>query len=149
MPVWEVMSPAPIAVHPETTLGELIALFEQHDYNGFPVVDNQRILRGLVTKLDLLRVLRPDPEFHLPDLTAVSGREIRLIMRLGVVTVEPDDLAAAAADLMVSTGLRSLPVVERTSGAPVLIGMLSRSDLLRGLEVETSAPTIFSLGRKE
>jgi CBS-domain-containing membrane protein len=135
--VWEVMSPSPMTVTPETSLRTLVDLFERHDFNAIPVVNSERVLCGLVTKVDLLRLLRPDAEFRLPDFSEFADDGVQRIMRRGVVTVEPDDLAAAAADLMVTTGLRSLPVVERKSGRPVLVGMLSRGDLLRGLEVET------------
>jgi CBS domain-containing protein len=137
MPVWEVMSPSPVTVHPDTPVRVLIALFERLDHNAFPVVDARQVLCGLVTKLDLLRLLRPDAEFRVPDFADVAGCQVSQIMRRGVVTVEPDDPAAAAADLMVTTGLRSLPVVERKAGPPVLMGMLSRGDLLRGLWVES------------
>lgn len=139
MPVWEVMSPSPVTVSPETTVGELLELFERHDYNAFPVVDAANVLRGVVTKLDLLRLLRPDEDLQLPALPEVVRRRVGSIMRHGVVTVEPDDPAALAADLMVATGLRSLPVVQRGPGKPVLMGMLSRGDLLRGLRIETRA----------
>jgi CBS domain-containing protein len=55
-------------------------------------------------------------------------------MRRGVVTVEPEDPVAVAADLMVETRLRSLPVVQRSPGAGrMLVGIVSQGDLLRGL----------------
>lgn len=137
MPVWEVMSPSPVAVSGDAPIRVLIDLFGRHDFNAFPVLDARQVLCGLVTKLDLLRLLRPDGEFRIPDFASVANCPVSQIMRHGVVTVEPDDPAAAAADLMVATGLRSLPVVERKAGPPVLIGMLSRGDLLRGLWVES------------
>lgn len=139
MPVWEVMSPSPITIGPGTTLAELLDLFDRHDVNAFPVVDEGEGLLGLITKLDVLRLLRPHEGLTLPDFASVAGRRVTEVMRTGVVTVEPDDPAAVAADLMVATGLRSLPVVDRSSGRPVLQGMLSRGDVLRGLWVETGA----------
>lgn len=139
MPVWEVMSPSPATVPPETPVGELIELFERQDFNAFPVVDAAGTLLGLVTKLDVLRLFRPGEDLHVPDLEGIADRRVEEIMRPGVVTVEPDDPAVVAADLMVTAGLRSLPVVERGSGRPVLRGMLSRGDLLRGLRVAAGA----------
>jgi CBS domain-containing protein len=139
MPVWEVMSPSPATVLPDTSIGELIERFEREDYNAFPVVDAAGVLHGFVTKLDVLRLFRPGQGLELPALGDVAGRRVEEIMRRGVVTVEPDDPVAVAADLMVATGLRSLPVVERGPGSPVLRGMLSRGDLLRGLRVEARA----------
>lgn len=139
MPVWEAMTPSPVVVNPETTVAEVLDLFERHDFNAFPVVDAEGVLRGLLTKLDLLRLFRPDQSGLIPELADVSGRRVEELMRHGVVTVEPDDRVAVVTDLMVATGLRSLPVVERSTGLPVLLGMLSRGDLLRGLRVEAGA----------
>jgi len=49
------------------------------------------------------------------------------------VFVEPLDAITAAGNLMVVTNLRSLPVIERREGRLVLVGMLSRGDVLRWL----------------
>ena len=38
----------------------LKALFESYDFNGFPVVDASGHLLGMVTKLDVLKVICPD-----------------------------------------------------------------------------------------
>jgi CBS domain-containing protein len=139
MPVWEVMTPSPLVVKPETTVAEALGLFERHDFNAFPVVEAEGVLRGLLTKLDLLRLFRLDQSGLIPALADLSERRVEELMRHGVVTVEPDERVAIAADLMAATGLRSLPVVNRSTGRPVLIGMLSRGDLLRGLRVEAGA----------
>jgi CBS domain-containing protein len=45
-PVLDVMSRAPITVTPQTSVGELIALFDRHDFNAFPVVDRAGIVRA-------------------------------------------------------------------------------------------------------
>ena len=58
--VREIMTPAPVTVRPDTSISDLKALFERYDFNAFPVVDEVGVLRGLVSKLDLLRVFRPD-----------------------------------------------------------------------------------------
>ena len=136
MPIREVMTTSPVTVHPTTTVTELLALFDRHDYNAFPVVAADGTLRGIVSKLDVLRLLRPDEQFRLPDPKVIGATRVAGIMRPGTITVEGDDPVVAAAELMVSTGLRSLPVVRRGSGWPVLVGIVSRGDLLRGLRFE-------------
>jgi CBS domain-containing protein len=134
-PVREVMTRAPITVTRDTTVGELMALFDHHDFNAFPVVDDGHTLSGIVTKLDVLRLLRPDRAFDVSDAHMLSSRRVADIMRHGVVSVEPDDPIVAVADLMVETRLRSLPVVQRKSGGPVLVGIVSQGDLLRGFRL--------------
>jgi acetoin utilization protein AcuB len=112
-------------------VGSLRRLFQEHDFNAFPVVDGGGILRGIVTKLDLLRALKPNPALVLPPTESLEEQPVDHIMRPGVVTVEPEDPAYAAAELMVESHLHSLPVVRRGGGSPQLVGFVSRGDLLR------------------
>lgn len=135
-PIYDVMTRAPITVTPQTPVRDLISLFDRHDFNAFPVVDDRGILRGIVTKLDVLRLLRPDENLFVPGLAKMGSARVDDIMRHGVVSVEAGDPLVVAADLMVETRLRSLPVVRREPNGPVLVGIVSQGDLLRGLRFE-------------
>ena len=139
MPVFQIMTTAPVTVQPETTVVELLALFDRYDYNAFPVAAPDGTLRGIVSKLDVLRLLHPDEQFRLPDPKVIGATRVAEIMRPGALTVEAEDPVVAAAELMVATGRRSLPVVRRGSGWPTLVGIVSRGDLLRGLRFELAA----------
>lgn len=136
MPVHEVMTRAPVTVTPGTTIGDLMALFDRHDFNAFPVVDARGVMCGIVTKLDVLRLFRPDRNLRIPAFASLSSRHVADLMRRGVVSVEGADPLVVAADLMVETRLRSLPVVQHKSEGPVLVGMVSQGDLLRGFRFE-------------
>jgi CBS domain-containing protein len=130
--VRHVMNADPAKVSPDTSVSDLVALFAQRDFEGFPVVDAEERLLGIVTKLDLLRAIRPAALRERPDLKAAAGLEVRDIMRPGVVTLEAEDPAVAAVDLMLETRFHSLPVVSRARGGPPrVVGMVSRGDLLR------------------
>lgn len=133
MPVHEIMSASPVCIGATTSVGDLIELFERHDYNAFPVTDASNALLGIVTKLDLLRVLRPQPDLQLPEPREIELMRAAEIMRPGVIALEGEDPIGVAADLMVETGLRSLPVVRRHGGLTELVGMVSRGDVIRGL----------------
>jgi CBS domain-containing protein len=135
--VHELMTLKPVSVTPGTSLGDLMELFERHDFNAFPVVDHVGVLRGIVTKLDVLRALRASDGLHAPDAVLLDEVKAETLMRRGVIAVEPGDAASVAADLIVETRLRSLPVVQRPHGrAPVLVGMVSQGDLVRWLRFE-------------
>ena len=136
MPVYEVMTRAPITVTPLTAVPDLIALFDRYDFNAFPVVDDRGIVRGIVAKLDVLRLLRPDQNVWVPAFASASSARVEDIMRRGVVSVEAGDPVVVAADLMVETRLRSVPVVQRKPEGPVLVGIVSQGDVLRGLRFE-------------
>ena len=138
-PVHEVMTAAPQTVMPDTPVTDLIALLDRYDYNAVPVVDRGGVLCGIVTKLEVLRMVRPAPDVELRDSEKLSLTRVGDIMRRGVVTVAPDDPAMAALDLMVETRLRSLPVAERRGGGPQLVGIVTQGDLLRSLRAEYGA----------
>jgi CBS domain-containing protein len=53
MPIFQIMTTAPVTVQPQTTVVELLALFDRHDYNAFPVVAPGGTLRGIVLDLNL------------------------------------------------------------------------------------------------
>ena len=130
--VYDVMSSSPVTVGPMTSIGNLLALFDRHDFNACPVVDHHNRLVGIVSKLDVLELL-VGPRGSTPASDAVATTYVAGVMRRKPVFVEPHDAITAAGNLMVKTRLRSLPVIERREGRSVLVGMLSRGDVLRWL----------------
>jgi CBS domain-containing protein len=136
-PIREIMTTHPKTVGGKTAVTALRDLFVAYGFNAFPVVDEADTLLGIVTKFDLLRIFRHDRRRILPDLSALLAEHVEDIMRRGVVTVVPGDPVTAAVDRMLSSRLRSLPVVERRGGKEYLVGIVSRGDVLRGLTFET------------
>ena len=58
--VRDVMTQHPQVLRADSTVGDLQRAFERYDFNAFPVIDAEGVLRGIVTKLDLLRMFRAD-----------------------------------------------------------------------------------------
>ncbi len=132
--VADVMTPRPITVQPETPVAEVLRLFDRHDFNAFPVVNADGSLAGIVTKLDVLRVIRPDLAFHIPDPAEVAALPVRAVMRRGVVDVDAEEALSTATELMVSTRLRSLPVIRRGTAPPLLVGIVTQGDVMRAFQ---------------
>ena len=86
-------------------------------HQGFPVVDVDGALLGLLTRRELL-----DGEYPTTIL-------VRNMMSRAPVVVFDDNTLREAADHMVRTGVGRLPVVTRAEPYHV-VGILSRSDLL-------------------
>lgn len=129
----DVMSTRPKTVRPKTSVRALQDLFASYNYNAFPVIDEAGALVGIVTKLDLLRIFRHDRARLRPSLRELFAEDVADIMRRGVITVGPRDSVATAIDRMLSSKLRSLPVVERRGRKDVLVGIVSRGDLIKSL----------------
>jgi CBS domain-containing protein len=88
-----------------------------------------------VTKVDLLRALRSTEEHEVRRRARPSEMSVGEIMRSDVVSVDGEAPIGTAADVMVETGLRSIPVVLSSNGRPQLVGMVSRGDVLRGFRL--------------
>lgn len=129
----EIMTRSPVTVSPKTGIRRLKSLFDKHDFNAFPVVDEHGLVRGIVSTLDILRLFRPSGGLYYPDLRALWARHAEDVMRRGVVTVQPDDFVETAVKLLVQYRHRSLPVVEGRRSRPRVLGIVSRRDILRCL----------------
>lgn len=96
IPVGDLMSAPALTVKPETTIDELTQLFAEHEFNGLPVVDDLRVLRGIVTQLDLFKLhLLPYPQF-LPALENAWISSVGAIMSPSVITLYPIEPAIRA-----------------------------------------------------
>ena len=134
MAVHEVMSTSPVTVEPATLVGDLLVLFDRHDFNAFPVLDQRGEFLGIVSKLDVLELLlAAGRSGAAPDLLGTT--QVGSLMHSNIVSVEAREPISEAGAVMVAKNLRSLPVVERREGG-ALVGMVSRGDVLRGLRFQ-------------
>jgi CBS domain-containing protein len=131
--VHEVMTSAPVAVTPSTSITDLLTLFDRHDYNAFPVLGPDGLLVGIVSKLDILRLFVTAGAGPWNDEAGVCASDV---MERQVVSAEADDNLVEAGELMIGTKLHSVPVVHTSQNGRSLVGMLSRGDVLRGLRFE-------------
>ena len=129
----DIMTPFPVTVRPQMSIADLKSLFDRYDFNAFPVVDDQGVLCGMVSKLDLLRSFRPDKRRGMAGLWALWAESVEEIMSRGIIAVEPQEPVVAAVDLMIETRRRSLPVIEHGPAGRMVVGMISRKDLLQCL----------------
>ena len=133
-----IMTPNPLTVNPGTTIARLRQMFEAHDFNMFPVVDDRGVLRGVVTKLDLLKMYRPWSGRITADVRALWAEDVKDIMSRGLTSVTPAEPVTTALTLMVNRRLRSIPVVQRQTREPMLVGIVSRKDVLQSLPLGDS-----------
>ena len=128
-----IMTPNPLTVRSDTTIVRLRQLFDAHDFNMFPVVDERGVLRGVVTKLDVLKMYRPWSGRITVNVRALWAEHVEDIMSRGLTSVTPEERVTTALTLMVNRRLRSIPVVARQTRKPMLVGIVSRKDVLRSL----------------
>jgi CBS domain-containing protein len=133
MLVRELMTADPVTVAPATPVKTALRLLAEHGITSLPVLGNHGRLRGVVSEADLIRDrVRPDQRAHERHVDSVDDvpRLVAEVMTPRAVTVHPDDDLADAVELLTSTAVKSVPVVEHDGR---LVGMLSRSDVVRVL----------------
>jgi len=117
----------------QITMSELEQLFEKHDFNSFPVVEDGNMV-GIVTKFDFLRTFAFTTGQMLPRYDELMRRPVAEIMTEAVVHVEPAAPLTRVLQLMVSLKARSFPVVDAQGE---LLGIISREDVMRALKEAT------------
>ena len=117
----------------QTTLQELEVLFEKHDFNAFPVLE-QKTLVGLVTKFDFLKAFAFTTRQLLPHYDQLMNKTVDEVMTEAVVHVEPAAPLTRTLQLMVNLRARSFPVVASDGQ---LVGVIAREDIMRALKETT------------
>ena len=127
------MTRAVTTVTRRTTIRELEGLFEQHDFNSFPVVEEGKML-GIVTKFDFIRAFAFTTGQMVPHYDELMRRPVGEMMTEAVVHVEPAAPLTRVLQLMVSLKSRSFPVIGPNHQ---LVGIISREDVIRALKEAT------------
>ena len=73
------MTPAVQTVTRQVTLRDLEALFERHDFNAFPVVEEGQVL-GIVTKFDFLQAFTFTTRQVVPHFDELMRRTVANVM---------------------------------------------------------------------
>jgi CBS domain-containing protein len=145
----DIMRTDVVTIGPEATVHELVVQMRERDVSGMPVVDADGRLLGMVTEGDLVV---EDADLHAPfalqilgDVVSFGGKkkfEERLrkmvgnlvgeVMTKEVLTVGPQEPVTHAANIMVDKKVSRVPVVDVDG---ILIGMVTRTDIIRMLEL--------------
>ncbi|AGF77281.1 chloride channel protein EriC [Desulfocapsa sulfexigens DSM 10523] len=125
--VREVMLRSPLTIYKNQSLAELYQRFQETNLLGFPVLDENDELWGIVTLQDMERALSAE---------AVNLRTLKVedLATVDPLTVFSDEPIYTAIQKMAPRDLARLPVVSRKSKNK-LLGLISRSDILRAYDV--------------
>lgn len=130
MKVRDVMTPHPVTIGPNHSIGAALARMRRGNFRRLPVVENGR-LAGIITDRDL-RLAMNSPYVLREgwyDNYLMEHIEVRSCMTSNPVTVSPDTELADAVRLIETQKFGGLPVVEGNK----LVGILTETDLLKCL----------------
>ncbi|MFN3527526.1 MAG: CBS domain-containing protein, partial [Candidatus Altarchaeaceae archaeon] len=103
----------PITVSPNSTVEEVISMILKYDIEGFPVVENKKLV-GFISIMD---ILLKDPK-----------EKIEKFMKREVFTAKEDSKVSEITRLMLRKGISKVPIVDEDGN---FIGIITHRDILR------------------
>jgi CBS domain-containing protein len=136
-----------ISASPSSSVKDVMSLFVAKKIGGIPIIDEDRVLHGMVSDGDILRAISPvDRRIHdyfsLLTYVAEEDMENRLneladrdIFRIakthGIISVHPEDEMKKVVSLLSKHHFKKLPVVDDFNR---VVGVISRGDVIRSIQ---------------
>lgn len=155
MIVRDIMTTKLITIEPDDTLAHAANLLRQYQFHHLPVTRKVRstsengsqstlhLFEGLLSSSDIDIAAALDKRGDAAPGTPWQERRAVEIMHRAIIRVTPTASVAAAARILVERGLNYLPIVEykliKDESRVILVGLLTRSDLLIALARATGA----------
>ena len=112
----------------------LSEMFEQDDFNAYPVEDDGQVI-GIVTKFDILKCFAFTPSQMLPRYHELMNRKVGDVMTPEFIYVSPETRLTRVLQIMVEHRIRSIIVLD---GAQKLAGIIAREDVIKALKATAS-----------
>ncbi|MEO8317123.1 MAG: CBS domain-containing protein [Bradyrhizobium sp.] len=113
----------------DTTMRELQRMFDEDDFNCYPVRKGDDTV-GLVSKFDFLKCFAFNPGRMVPAYDDLLSRTVADVMTPEFIYVDPATKLTRVLQLMVDHRIRSIPVLDAEQR---LAGMIAREDVMRAL----------------
>ena len=115
----EIMSRDPITVNPEISVAQLLDIMTIHHHMGYPVVDENEELIGVVTFEDIMNI--PKERRSKVRISEVAKKRL--------ITAHPDDSVLEALEKMNEHEIGRILIVDRQNPKR-LLGIITRSDIM-------------------
>ncbi|MCS3924148.1 CBS domain-containing protein [Methanosalsum natronophilum] len=152
MKIKEIMNQDVIYCYQEDKISDVAQTLRENNISGMPVLDNDNSLVGLISELDLLKLLEipkhstywlPSPfeviEIPIRELisweeakkmlTDVGSKPVKSIMEKEIFTISEEASIEDASSLMHKHKINRLPVLSNEK----LVGIVTRGDIIQGL----------------
>eukprot|EP00798_Chlamydomonas_sp_ICE-L_P027215 gene27215-2463_t len=134
-----------ISCKPDTTVDEALEMLVRFGISGLAVLDNDRVVVGIVSDFDLLALeslgrSNKSALFPEADQTWQAFKEVKMILAKGTgkmvsdvmtanpIVVKPDTSIDEATKILVTKKIRRLPVVDDKG---CMLGAISRRDIVK------------------
>jgi CBS-domain-containing membrane protein len=113
----------------DMTMRELQRMFDEVDFNAFPVRENDDIV-GVVTKFDFLKCFAFTPGRMVPSYDDLLSRRVAEVMTPEFIYVDAGTKLTRVLQLIVDHRIKSVPVLDAEQR---LVGIIAREDIMRAL----------------
>lgn len=124
-PIKEIMTTGVKTMTNKDTVIDAATLMLEEDIGGFPIVNSENKIVGMVTEGDIVKKLSK----------IIANKEVQDVMATKVITTTPGTKIEAITKIMVRNSLRRVPIVgEDTSSVSKeekLLGFVTASDILK------------------
>ena len=159
MKVIDIMSKKVVMVSPEAPLRQLWKKIFTSHINAVPVVDKNKMLLGIISKEDILKMLYPNYEDLIEDFFSVTDFEemekriaglgstrAKEVMCKRVVFTREDTPIMRALSRMIARRLNQLPVLSRDDER--VVGMVTKGDIFKALFINQLKGKLFKNVKK-
>jgi CBS domain-containing protein len=145
--VGECMTPNPVTVTDDATIAQAVNMMVEHNIKRLPVVDAQRKLVGMVSRVDVLRALAQPPVAESPRKSPPPGQHVRVgdVMMTNVPTVRINASLVEIVNLLVGHAQRRVVVVDEQRR---VVGIITDGDLIKRATTAERGGIIQSLTRR-
>ncbi len=124
-PIKEIMTAGVKTMTNKDTIVDAVALMLEENIGGFPIVNGEDKIVGMVTEGDIVKKLQK----------LISSVEVQEVMATDVITTTPGTKIEAITKIMVRNSLRRIPIVgedvKSSSKDDKLLGFVTASDILK------------------
>jgi CBS-domain-containing membrane protein len=113
----------------DNTMRELQRMFDESDFNAFPVRENDDVV-GLVTKFDFLKCFAFTTSRMVPSYNDLLSRHVAEVMTPEFIYVDAGTKLTRVLQLMLDHRMKSIPVLDAEQR---LVGIIAREDIMRAL----------------
>ena len=129
--VGDVMTSDPISINKDARISDVERIFEEHDFNGIPIVDNKDHLVAMITKLDVLKAFSFRKDSKIPKYKDIMSQKISSLVTKDPYSVHLETPCTRVLNDLVKKRIKSIPVVE----GGCLVGIIAREDILHALRL--------------
>lgn len=133
VPLSEIMVRTPVTVSVDAPFSKVEELLRVKRIRHLPVVNEKKVLVGIITQTDLYRTVSPMRSlegdlFYTKDV--LNSYILKNAMTKNVITLKPEDNMAKAIELMLKKRYGCIPIVDPENH---LMGIITQIDILKAI----------------